>query len=260
MLAYPQLMSGALSQFPAQRRRRARTIVNSMADGSSIKMCDTGGGSTEWRLSYIGMSDTELAALQQFFQAAEGLLNGFIFLDPCANLIAWSEDFSNSSWQADPQLKLQGGAADALGGTNAWRLVNAGGGPQSLSQTLNAPGAYIYCFSVYLQAAQTMTVTLIAGARQAAFTVGSGWKRFTVVGSGDPNGASVVFGIAVPVGAAVNVFGPQVEAQQGPSVYQTSTTGGVYANTRFRDDTFSFTTQAPNRHSALVNLFYASHL
>ena len=260
MLAYPQLTSGALSQFPAARRRRARTIVNSMADGSSIKMSDMGGGSTEWQLSYAGLSDSELAALQQFFQAAEGSLNGFTFLDPCANLLAWSEDLANSSWEADPQIKLQGGLADALGGKNAWQLLNAGGGPQSLSQTLNAPGGYLYCFSVYLQAAQVSTVTLSAGKSQAVFAAGSAWKRFTVAGSGDPDGVSAAFGIATPAGATINVFGPQVEAQQAPSLYQTSTTGGVYTNTRFRNDTFSFTTLGENRHSATVNLLYASHL
>lgn len=260
MLAYPQLMSGALSQFPAARRRRARTVVNSMADGSAIKMSDPAAGTTEWQLSYTGLSDSELASLQQFFQAAEGSLNGFTFLDPSANLLAWSEDLGNSSWQADPQLKLQSGVVDALGGKNAWQLANAGGGPQSLSQTLNAPGGYVYCFSFYLQATQVSTVTLTAGNSQKAFAVGSAWRRFTVVGSGDPNGVSVVFGIAAPAGATIDVFGPQAEAQQAPSIYQTSTTGGVYTNTRFRDDTFSFTTQAENRHSTTVNLFYASHL
>lgn len=260
MLTYPQLMSGALSQFPAARRRRSRTIVNAMADGSSVKMSDTAGGTTEWQLTYAGLGDSELAALLQFFQAAEGSLNGFTFLDPCANLLAWSEDLGNSSWQADPQLQLQCGETDPLGGKNAWQLTNTGAGPQSLSQTLNAPGGYVYCFSAYLQAAQAPTVTITAGATQEAFTVGSAWKRFTVVGSGDPNGVSVIFEIAVPAGATLDVFGPQVEAQQAPSLYQTSTTGGVFANTRFRDDTLSFTTQAENRHSVTVNLFYASHL
>lgn len=260
MLAYPQLMSGALTQFPAVRRRRARTVVNSMPDGSSIKMSDTGGGSTEWQLSYSGLSDSELAALQQFFQAAEGSLNGFVFLDPCANLLAWSEDLGNNSWQADPQLRLQGGVPDALGGTNAWQITNPGGGPQSLWQTLNAPGGYVYCFSVYLQAAPAAMVTLMAGNSQKACAVGSGWRRYAAAGSGDLNGVSVVFGIAVPAGSTVNVFGPQVEAQQSPSLYQTSKTGGVYPNTRFRDDTLSITTQAANRHSVTVSLFYANHL
>src|SRR5271157_2766382 len=111
MLVYPQLTSGALGQFPMVRRRRARTIVNSAADGSSVKLGDPGAAGTEWQLAYTGLSDTELAALQQFFLATEGSLNGFTFLDPAANLLAWSEVLNDSAWSADPQLTLQGSVA-----------------------------------------------------------------------------------------------------------------------------------------------------
>ena len=40
MLAYPQLTSGALTQYPMQKRRRPRTILNALADGSAIKLAD----------------------------------------------------------------------------------------------------------------------------------------------------------------------------------------------------------------------------
>jgi hypothetical protein len=36
MAAYPQLGSGALSQFPVQKTRRARTVVNVAADGRRV--------------------------------------------------------------------------------------------------------------------------------------------------------------------------------------------------------------------------------
>ena len=57
MLAYPQLGSGALSQFPVQKDRRARTVVNRAADGSTIKLADPAGGGTEWLLTYAELSD-----------------------------------------------------------------------------------------------------------------------------------------------------------------------------------------------------------
>jgi hypothetical protein len=260
MAVYPQLSSGALSQFPMLRRRRTRTICNAAADGSWVKLGDPGAASMEWQLEYCGLSDTEIGALQQFFRAAEGSLNGFTFLDPGANLLAWSEVLNNSSWSASPFLTLEGGIADALGGTNGWHLSNAGSGPQRLTQTLQAPGDYTYCFSAYTRSEQAANVTLTAANRSTSFPIGPSWTRISLVGPGDENGTSVVFGIAVPAGAAIDVFGPQAEAQPAPSQYRTATTGGVYPNARFKKDTFSFTTQGVNRHSATVNIFYAKHL
>ncbi len=236
------------------RRRRTRTISNVAADGSSVKLGDPGAASVEWQLDYCGLSDTELGSLQQFFQTSEGSLNGFTFVDPGANLLAWSEVLNNSAWVASPLLTLVGGAGDALGGTNGWHLTNTGGGAESLTQTLQAPGEYTYCFSVYIRSAQAPNVTLTAANRSATFAIGSSWTRISLAGPGDENGTSVVFGIAVPAGAAIDIFGPQVEAQSAPSLYRTSTTGGVYPDARFKNDAFSFTTQGVNRHSATVNI------
>src|ERR1035438_7018753 len=91
MAAYPQLGSGALSQFPVQKTRRARTVVNQASDGSTIKLADPAGAVTEWQLRYTDLSDAEAAALRAFFDSAEGTLNGFTFLDPAGNLLAWSD-------------------------------------------------------------------------------------------------------------------------------------------------------------------------
>ena len=71
MLLYPQLTSGALAQFPIVKRRRQRTVVNTLADSTSIKLADPLGVVTEWDLRYAGLSDSEALVLQQFFAAAE---------------------------------------------------------------------------------------------------------------------------------------------------------------------------------------------
>ena len=79
MAAYPQLGSGALSQFPVQKIRRARTVVNRAADGSTIKLADPAAEVTEWLLNYVDLSGEEAEALRTFFDAMEGTLNGFTF-------------------------------------------------------------------------------------------------------------------------------------------------------------------------------------
>jgi len=260
MAVYPQLGTGALSQFPIVKRRRARTVVNTAADGSSIKLADVAGGSLEWQLQYSALGDSELAALQQFFTSMEGSLNAFTFLDPSANLLAWSEELDNAAWQAGPLLQLAGGVADPMGGTGAWLLSNSGAAPQSLTQTLNAPGAYIYCFSVYAQAAQATALTLLVGSQSVTRTVSAGWSRLTLTAPGDATANAITFGVQTPAGRAVTLFGPQAEAQAAASVYKTGTTGGVYATARFRDDAFTFTSTDVNHHSTVVNISYANNL
>jgi hypothetical protein len=260
MPVYPQLPSGALVQFPVQVRRQARTLVNAAADGTVIKLADAGAASVEWQLQYAGLSDAELAALLAFFTAAEGTLNNFTFVDPTANLLAWSDDLSNAVWNAAPFLSLAGGVPDPAGGTDAWQVINSGAAAQDLTQTLTAPGGYIYCGSVYAKAASPGIFTLLLGNNRYDRAVGPDWQRFACAGTGDPTASSMTFGIELGSAAGVEVYGLQVEPQDSPSVYKASTIGGCYENARLRDDTLTFISTDMNRHSATVNIFYASNL
>ena len=260
MLTYPQLATGALSQFPVQKRRRLRTVVNTSLDGRAIKLADPGAETTEWQLAYAGLTDDEIAALQQFFAASEGTLNSFTFLDPTANLFAWSDQLDNAAWAAGPFLSVVGGIADPAGGMTAWRLTNSGAGAQNLSQTLSAPAGYLYCFSVFVRSPQLTAETLLHGSNRINRNLGTEWSRISATASGDPSAESIAFGVEVPAGESVDVFGMQVEPQAGASLYKATTTGGVYEGARFRDDVLSITTTGVNCHSATVNIIYANHL
>jgi hypothetical protein len=260
MSVYPQLVTGVTSQYPIVKQRRPRTVVNAAADGSSIKLADPAGETVGWKLQYANLSDAELAALQQFFTDMEGSLNSFTFLDPAANLLAWSEVLTNAPWEAAPLLTLVGGIADPLGNNNAWQLATPGGGPRTLTQTLNAPASYTYCFSIYAFSSQPATIQLQLASDSAQFALSSRWSRLQIVGTGIAAASSVEFGIQLPPGATVCVFGPQVEAQPAASAYKTGTTGGVYENARFRDDAFTLTSTDLNHHSATVNILYANSL
>jgi hypothetical protein len=260
MLVYPQLSSGALAQYPILKRNRQRTVVNTMADSTSIKLADPAGQVTAWQLKYAGLSDTEALALQQFFTATEGSLNAFTFLDPTANLLSWSEQLTNAVWALDPFLSITAGVTDPTGGTSGWLVSNSGAAAQTISQTLSAPGGYVYCFSVYGQSSQDTPVTLLCGTASLVCPSDASWNRLALTGTGDPTSQSVVFGVRVPPGATVNIFGLQVEAQAAASLYKPSETGGVYENANFRDDVFMLTTTDVNRNSAIVNIIHANSL
>ena len=260
MLTYPQLSSGALMQFPVRKRRQLRTVVNTAADGSSIKLADPNAETSQWSLSYAQLTDAEVGALQQFFTDAEGTLNAFTFIDPTANLLAWSDHLDNAVWIPGPQLAVAGGIADPVGATNAWHLANPSGAAQNIAQTLAVPTAYTYCFSVYVRSAQPLTATMVLGSHRFTQPVTSNWTRLVCSGTGDSAAQNITFALELPAGAAVDVYGMQVEAQAGASVYKASTTGGIYENARLGSDALSITTTGVNQHSCTVSIFYAKHL
>jgi hypothetical protein len=125
---------------------------------------------------------------------------------------------------------------------------------------LNAPSVYVYCLSVYAQAAQPTTITLQLASLSIARPLRTGWNRFTITGTGDAEATSVTFGIELPAGSAITLYGPQAEPQESASAYKSSTTGGVYENAHFRDDAFSYTSTGVNRNSTTVNIVYANNL
>src|SRR5260370_34765793 len=204
MPVYPQLGTGALSQFPVQKIRRARTVVNQAADGSTIKLADPLAAVTEWDLTYTDLSDAEASALLAFYAAVEGTLNGFTFLDPAGNLLAASDDLNQAAWQKDPLLSLTGSVNDPLGGTLAWRLTNSGGAEPALRQTVGAPGAYLYCLSAYVRAATASSVGLTIGGQGTQRPVTSEWKRVAWTSNGDAQATSGRFAVELIGGAAAD--------------------------------------------------------
>ena len=260
MLAYPQLESGALSQYPVLKTRRARTVINRAPDGSTIRLADPAGEITEWVLTYEDLSDSEATALRAFFDAAEGTLQGFTFLDPAGNLLAWSGELDDEAWQRGPLLNATGGIADPTGGTAAWRFQNQGGGEQGTSQTIAGPGDYQYCLSAYVRSAAPANVTLSIAGHAVVKAAGSEWTRVSITGSGEAAATSVHFALTLPAGASIEVFGLQAEAQCAASSYMASTRGGVYENAHLGEDVLTISRTRENRHSCTVKITHAKHL
>jgi hypothetical protein len=244
-MTYPQLL-----HYPVVRRRTLRTVVNRAADGSAVRLADAAGASIAWRLQYSGLTDGELATLEQFFATAEGTLNGFTFLDPAANLLASSGQLDHSVWVKGPGLTLT-----AL--TPGWRIANPGAALQSIVQTLAAaPAGYLYCVSAQVRGTSGAAVTLLAGNCRGSRALAGAWQQIAFAATAD----APSFGLEIPPGSTVDVLGVQVEAQEGASVYRDSTAAGVYEGARFADDALEIVTTGVNRHSCTVNIVYVNHL
>jgi hypothetical protein len=258
MLVFPQLMSGAVAQLPSRRDDTYRTNVNTLADGSVVRSSDDAARGKTWELELRDLSDSEAGALLTLFDSAEGRLTPFTFLDPADNLLAWSEDFDRSCWLRGATIQLQPGVADPLGGTAATRLTNAGQSAQGLSQRLEVPGEFQFCFSIYARAASLCAVTMWMLAGQArlvtAYEANSNWQRISVSGIAG-TGEEVTFGLDVGAGSALELFGAQVDAHPGSSLYRkTLSRGGVYPNTKFATDEIAVQAQGPNRNTAVIRM------
>ncbi|MCC7176604.1 MAG: hypothetical protein IT159_15530 [Bryobacterales bacterium] len=259
MLYFPQLESGAMTQYPFVKQRIFRTVSNSLADGRTVKLGDPGATRILWEFTFEGLVEQERETLEEFFQTVEGRLRDFVLLDPADNLLAWSGDLEAASWSRGPLISLTGGLGDPEGGSGAFAAVNAGAAPQSIQQTVNAPGRYWYCFSVYARSSTSAAVSLFRSSggvtEERVCALSAEWTRFVLSGRAESTAESVVFGVTLPAGAALELYGMQAEAQPAPSVYRKTTSRtGLYANARFEEDALSVRTDGPETHACRVRI------
>jgi hypothetical protein len=259
MLYYPQLSTGAVSQFPVTRSTNMRTVSNQLPSGFTIRMSDVGDQKVQWRLRYSSLTDAERSTIESLFEASEGQLNTFTFLDPTDNLLMWSEDWTQAVWTPDPLLQVSGGVPDALGGSDAMQLTNAAQTTQQIVQNTGALSSFVYCYSLYVKSNVPATIQLVVTATGqtslTAITTGTAWTRVTTSGSLSVQQDGIGFGVQLPAGVQVEAFGAQVEAQPEAGLYKkTIDLGGVYPSTRFSSDLLSFTATAPNQNSCQIDL------
>jgi hypothetical protein len=211
-----------------------------------------------WILDYSGLSDSELAAIESLFRSVEGRRGTFVFLDPSANLLLWSEDLLESTWTRDPLLTVSQTADVAGLNAAAFSLMNAGQTEQAIAQVVGAPGGLQYSFSFYARANSACALVARNGASARTFEIGGAWQRFCFSHVGTAGG-EIFFSLAIVPGAAVEVCGLQVEAQPTASAYKpTWSEGGVHANARFADDELRITTYGANNHSVVVRITAAT--
>jgi len=256
---FPQLTTGSIAQYPVRRGHRMHTIVNEMPGGEQVRLGDFDAEAVEWELRLAGLTDDELAAIENLFAECEGRLAAFTFLDPSDNLLTWSESLTETVWQKGPLVDLTESLEDPFGTLRATRINNTSQSAEKVEQFLPVPASFTYAFSVYARSSQPTVVTLEVGGSQVSvresFALGTQWRR--CVSSVSPGGAgeTVSFGVEVPSLASVEVFGLQVDAAPGASEYKkTASRGGVYAKARFAEDSLAITTDGPQRHNLVARV------
>lgn len=255
MLVFPQLLSGANTQYPLVRTDVFRTALNSLADGREVKYADAGGIATRWELRLQGLTDAEWAQIAALYQAVEGRLRTFTLMDPVSNLFEWSEDSSKPEWMKDPMLTVAAGIADPFGGTAAFRVTNAGQAPQALRQTIAGPTGFQYCCSVWARSVGGANLTVKRQSDGHTFTLDAEWRRVYSSGAVSGSGDTFTAGFEIASGGQVDLYGPQLEAQMAPGAYWRSLDhAGVYPRVRFEDDGLDVTAQDAQANAGVLRL------
>jgi hypothetical protein len=254
MSFYPQIGTGVVTQFPFARKRQWRAITNQLESRELITLPDSAGGEIAWGLKYEDLTTTEAQSLSSLFAASQGQFGSFTFIDPMANLIGWSEDFSRANWQLG-EMTATAGVGDPLGTQRASAIANTGGAAQPLAQTLGVSGDYVACFSAWVRAGAPTSITMQRDGQQQAAAVGPQWRRVLISGTGNGGATQSTFSLVVPAGQTIFVWGMQVEVQPWPSVYkQTTTAAGIYEETYFADDEMVVTNTGVGFSRAAINL------
>jgi hypothetical protein len=253
MLIFPTLESQAIVQLPTRctttvRIAEARTVSN-----QSHSYVDAAHRYKVWSLEFRHLSDIERATLTNFYSAVEGRLRTFRFLSPFENLHRHS-DFTLTHWAADPQLVIQSGETDVVGGHFAVRLSNPTPSSGRLVQLLDAPGWFRYTSSLYVRGSQQLGCRLYAASGGASTAVqvlgGMEWSRASLTFSDLSLSESLQAGIEIGPLTEVYVCGPQLEVSSAPTMYkQTDHRSGIYSHCRFGNDTLTWESEAVNSHA-----------
>lgn len=82
MSAFPKLKTGAVAQYPAGRSLERSTEVMRFVDGSEQRYRKRGAAVKRWVINLALLDEAEAAAVEAFFEGAQGKYGSFEFEDP----------------------------------------------------------------------------------------------------------------------------------------------------------------------------------
>lgn len=254
MLVYPQIMAGALAQYPLQKTRETRSTSVRTAGGVWHTRHDADADAVSWTLRYEHLDEEEAERLREFFREAGGRLRPFTFVDPLANLLRWTGALTDEVWEKGLTGVAPSAQPDANGGQEAFTLSNPSGAAHGIAQTVAAPGDYQYALSTWLRGAAGTKVWLkLAGAAEQ-FEMNGQWQRRQMTAQAGA-GATVRFAIELEPGGVCEAYGPQAEAQRAASPYKRAGGGrAVYSSARFDMDELTWVLEGPGQFHTAVRI------
>ena len=250
MPLFPQLLSGAIAQFPLEKRYSVSNITNFQEDGSRYRVEGQSPVQIGWTLTFGYLTESESNTLTSFFESVAGRFLTFTFLDPNGNLVAWSEDLTQPVWAKSSlftvSVSTENGFAILLMGSSGPSIV-------SISQIVQCPAAALLCFSVFARSEQAASLTLSIADISRSFEISDMWRQYSVTRSGSGDGDTTSIGLTLSGQASLSRI--TVSAQPAPSNYNaTGEKSGVFQKTRFDQDNILISALDKDHYSCEVRL------
>jgi phage-related protein len=82
MMTFPKLKTNAVAQYPAQRSVRFQNQTLRFLDGTEQRYRDSASPLHRWEILLQQLDESEMAAVEAFFEGNAGALDSFVFTDP----------------------------------------------------------------------------------------------------------------------------------------------------------------------------------
>lgn len=110
MASFPTLSTGAIAQYPLGCTQQFATDVLQFTDGTEQRYRRFAAPLLQWTLRFSLLTETELAALLEFFQQQQGAAGTFSFTDPNTGTIYPTCRFATDIAQVDIDANGRGAA------------------------------------------------------------------------------------------------------------------------------------------------------
>lgn len=220
----------------------------------------------KFEVQFSRVSDANLSTLEAFFVARKGRYGAFEFLDPGGNLLQYSEDFSDASWdKSNGPVVVNTTVADPFGQNNARALQSNGANGMLLSLIGPASGGlngYVVNVSVWVSVRDSGKTSMHIGVVDSGWSAISGttytnlpyngWRRIehTAVLWNNSHYYLLIGGYGTFNNVINYFFGAQAVAMPGAGAYvKTPGNYGYHQYCRFDTDNFEVKVEGPNQNA-----------
>lgn len=247
----PQLNSALPVQYHLRRRLAGYRAANHLAGGTVITGANNRPPKRTWDLEYKGLVTAEISSLGNFCSSSEAAVDGFEFLDPFSNLLAYSESLTADPWVSDALANVTELPLGVSDEARSHAIQNGGIVEQSVRQELGITGYGTFCASMFVRSDVMGSGRIVVGnsseAHAVEFTSRSEWSQVYLSAGVSTEAAPLSFSIGVGPGCTIHVREVQLECQLFPSRYKpTWETGGVYAGARVVHGSFQVLQHGPD--------------
>src|SRR5215472_4450995 len=101
MASFPTLKTGVVAQYPSDRTTQGSAQVYRFLDGSEQRFLAYGAPLHKWQIRLDLLDESELSALEDFFESQEGRSGNFAFTDPWNGTVYPSCSFASDTFSGE---------------------------------------------------------------------------------------------------------------------------------------------------------------